>query len=96
MKGEAHTTLAGAFRVWSFLILATLCSGLLGEHHGFSGGLTAVVAIMFIAAIKCRAVMLHFMEIKAVPWSWRLVFEGWIWAVCGAIVGLWAIGARGY
>ncbi|AYQ44148.1 hypothetical protein CVS37_40165 [Burkholderia lata] len=90
MMEQAHTTSARAFFVWLFLMVATLCSGFLAEHHGFANGLTAVVAIMFIAAIKGRAVLLHFMEIKAAPLPWRIAFEAWMWGVCGAIVAFWA------
>ncbi|MBN3785339.1 cytochrome C oxidase subunit IV family protein [Burkholderia sp. Ac-20353] len=84
----AHTTSARAFFVWLFLMLATLCSGFLAEHHGLAGGLTAVAAIMFIAAVKGRAVILHFMEIKAAPLPWRIAFEVWMWGVCGVIVAI--------
>jgi hypothetical protein len=96
MREESHTTVAGAFLVWLILVLATLCSGFLGEHHGLFGGTAAVSAIMFIAAIKGRAVILHFMEIKCTPLSWRILFEAWIWGVCALIVAIWTIGESGH
>ena len=95
MREESHTTATGAFLVWLFLVLATLCSGLLGEHHGMVGGIAAVAAIMFIAAIKGRAVILHFMEIKGAPLSWRILFEAWIWGICLLIVAIWAFSENG-
>jgi hypothetical protein len=92
MREDAHTTASGAFLVWLFLVLATLCSGLLGEHRGMAGGVAAVAAIMFIAAIKGRAVILHFMEIKGAPLSWRIFFEAWIWGICILIFAIWVFG----
>jgi hypothetical protein len=67
----------------------------LAEHHGLAGGITAVAAIMLIAALKGRAVILHFMEIKAAPLPWRIVLEAWIWVVCGLIVAIWGFSEAG-
>lgn len=95
MTEGSHGKVAGALLVWLFLVVATLCSGLLGEHHGLAGGTAGIVAVMFIAAIKGRAVILHFMEIKVVPLSWRILFEAWIWGVCSLIVAIWVISKTG-
>lgn len=84
-----HTTPRQATLVWLFLIAATLCSGWLAEHHGLAGQWTAA-AVMFVAAIKGRAVILHFMELKAAPLPWRIAFEAWMWLVCALIVAMWA------
>jgi len=46
---------------------------------------------MLVAALKGRAVILYYMELRAAPWAWRLVFELWIWSCTALIVGLWAI-----
>ncbi len=85
----SHVTSAQAFRVWLFLVSATLCSGWLAEHHGFAGRWTAA-AVMFVAAVKGRAVILYFMELKGAPRGWRVAFEVWIWLVPALIVALWA------
>jgi heme/copper-type cytochrome/quinol oxidase subunit 4 len=95
MTEESHTTVASAFLVWLFLVLATLCSGLLGEHRGLFSGTAAVSAIMLLAAIKGRAVILYFMEIKGAPLSWRIIFETWIWGICTLIAAIWIIGEKG-
>ncbi|MGU7774768.1 cytochrome C oxidase subunit IV family protein [Burkholderia sp. MR1-5-21] len=95
MTTNAHTTVARALIVWLFLVTATLCSGLLAEHRIVSGGAVTVAGIMLIAAIKGRAVILHFMEIKTVPLPWRVAFESWIWVVCGLIVAIWVFGEAG-
>jgi caa(3)-type oxidase subunit IV len=65
-----------AHMVWLSLLVATLCSWRVGEHHG-AGTWTALL-VMLIAAAKARAVALHFMELKAAPLIWRVVFEGWV------------------
>lgn len=89
MTAKAHTTMRQAFFVWLFLVTATLCSGWLAEHRNVAGGIWAVSAIMLIAAIKGRVVILHFMEIKAAPWPWRITFEAWMWVVCCLIIAIW-------
>ena len=73
--------------VWLFLMAATLCSWWLAESHG--AGEWTVPAVMLVAALKGRAVMLHFMELMTAPWIWRLVFEVWIWLCTGTIAVLY-------
>ena len=73
MKRPACAT---AHLVWLSLLAATLCTRWVGEHHG--AGLWTVLLVMLIAAAKARAVALHFMELKAAPLVWRLVFEVWV------------------
>ena len=89
-----HVSPAQAFRVWLFLVTATLCAGWLGEHHGLAGRWTAVV-VMSIAAIKGRAVILYFMELKGAPRAWYMAFELWILLCAGLIVTLWALAGSG-
>ncbi|MCK9285507.1 MAG: cytochrome C oxidase subunit IV family protein [Rhodocyclaceae bacterium] len=84
-----HVSPRQAVGVWLFLVTATLCSGWLAEHHGFAGRWTAV-AVMFVAALKGRAVILYFMELKVAPRAWRIAFEVWMWLCAGLIVALWA------
>lgn len=84
-----HVTPRQAFLVWLFLVAATLCSGWLAEHNGLAGRWTAV-AVMFVAAVKGRAVILYFMELRVAPRVWRLAFELWIWVCCALIVAVWA------
>jgi len=85
-----HTSSPGqAIRVWLFLVSATLCSGWLAEHHGLAGRWTAA-AVMLVAALKGRAVILYFMELKGAPRAWRVAFEAWIWLSTTLIFALWA------
>jgi len=86
-----HITPATAVRVWLFLVVATVTSGWLVEHHSAAGRWTAA-AVMLVAALKGRAVLLYFMELKTAPRAWRVVFELWIWLCAAVIVALWAVG----
>ena len=89
-----HTTPAQAIRVWLFLVTATLGSAWLAEHHAAAGRWTAV-AVMLVAALKGRAVILYFMEMKSAPLVWRTAFEVWIWLSTGLIVTFWALSGSG-
>jgi hypothetical protein len=89
-----HVTQRQAFYVWLFLVTATLTSGWLAEHHGIAGHWSAA-AVMFVAALKGRAVILYFMELKGAPRAWRLAFEMWILLCTGLIVALWAASDSG-
>jgi hypothetical protein len=79
MKRVAHA-------VWLSLLAATLAGWWLAEHQSAARG--TVPLIMLIAAAKARAVVLHFMELKAAPLIWRLVFEAWVLLSTGMVVGL--------
>lgn len=85
-----HTTPRQAIVVWMLLVAATMCSGWLAEHHGLAGHWTGA-AVMLVAAVKGRAVILHFMEIKGAPQAWRIAFELWIWLCPALIVIFWMI-----
>lgn len=87
----SHVSPKQAIFVWLFLVVATLSSGWLAEHHGLAGRWTAA-AVMLVAALKGRAVILYFMELKAAPRAWRLAFEAWIWLSTSLIVLVWSLG----
>lgn len=89
-----HVSPATAVRVWLFLVAATVTSGWLVEHHSVAGRWTAA-AVMLVAALKGRAVLLYFMELKGAPRAWRVAFELWIWLCAVVIVALWAVGGSG-
>ena len=85
-----HTKPRQAILVWLFLVVATLGSAWLAEHHSLAGRWTGA-AVMLVAAVKGRAVILHFMELKGAPRAWRVAFELWIWLCPGLVAALWAI-----
>lgn len=74
--------------IWAALMLATVASTW-WLAKDFVVPTAATVAIVVIAAVKIRLVLLHFMELRTAPLAWRLVFEVWVVAVTGAIVGLY-------
>jgi hypothetical protein len=70
---------------WLLLVAATLTSFALTEDA--PAARLATTAVILIAAVKVRLVVIHFME---VPWSarpWRLILEAWIAAVTLVILG---------
>lgn len=84
-----HLTPRAAVLVWLFLVGATLGSAWLAEHHAFAGHLTGLF-VMLVAFFKGRMIMMHFMEMRGAPSSWRLAFDIWGVAATAVIVGLWA------
>jgi hypothetical protein len=79
--------------IWLLLILATALSW--GVGHGFaSPGLrVAGTLIIVVAFVKVRFVLLDFMELRDAPRPMRFAAEGWVIAVCSALVTLFLISA---
>jgi len=75
--------------VWALLVLATAVSWWSASGGAIASG-EATAIVMLLAALKARAVILHFMELKRAPLAWRLVFEGWV-AACTVVIlgGYW-------
>jgi len=79
--------------VWVLLVLATLASFTLG--HGVAIEFrSATVAIIVIALIKVRYVMLEFMELRCAPPMLRALSEGWIVLVGSILVSLFLRSAQ--
>lgn len=79
-----------ASRIWLLLMAATIVTTWGLSKDGFPARI-ATVAIVLIAAMKVRWVLLHFMELRQAPLPLRLVFEAWVLAVAGAIVALYLL-----
>jgi cytochrome c oxidase subunit IV len=80
--------------VWLVLVLATMLSWLLGgepprDGPGRQTGLTA--AVLVIAFMKVRLIVLHFMEVRDAPRALRLILEAWIVLVLGLLLGLYLL-----
>lgn len=69
LKNPAH-------RAWVVLLIATLTTWYLGEVG--AAGTIAIVAMLVIAFIKGRLVILDFMELREAPLMWRMLLEGWL------------------
>lgn len=63
-------------RAWLVLLVATAITWQLGEVG--AAGAAAIVAMLLIAFIKGRLVILDFMELRGAPKLWRILLEGWI------------------
>lgn len=73
-----------AHRAWLILLVATAITWYLGEVG--ASGTAAIVAMLLIAFIKGRLVILDFMELRNAPLIWRLALEGWLIVVAGLIL----------
>ena len=75
--------------VWALLVLATAVSWWSASGGAIASG-EATAIVMLVAAVKARAVIRQFMDLKRAPLAWRLVFEGWV-AVCTVVIfgGYW-------
>jgi caa(3)-type oxidase subunit IV len=77
LKNSAH-------RAWLILILATAATWYLGEVG--ATGTASIVAMLVIAFIKGRLVILDFMELRDAPRMWRVLLEGWLILVSSLIL----------
>jgi heme/copper-type cytochrome/quinol oxidase subunit 4 len=76
--------------IWAALMLAT-CASTWWLSKDAVASTVATVAIIVIASIKIRMVLLHFMELKDAPTAWRAVFEAWVVVATAIIVGLYLV-----
>lgn len=74
--------------VWFVLVAATMLSWEMGHGVGFDSIRHASIAIIVVAFVKVRFVILDFMEIRHAPLPMRVVGEVWGVVVCTALVVL--------
>ena len=77
-----------ALLAWLFLVIASVFTAGLGDGGGEFGH-WGVIAILMIALLKARAVILYYMAVRCAPWPLRLAFEAWVVLVTVMIGGLW-------
>ena len=77
LKNAAH-------RAWLVLVIATGITWYLGEVG--AAGTGAIVAMLVIAFVKGRLVILDFMELRSAPLLWRTLLEGWLILVSSLIL----------
>jgi len=77
IKNSAH-------RAWLVLMVATGITWYLGEVG--AAGTGAIVAMLAIAFVKGRLVILDFMELREAPMMWRVLLEGWLIVVASLIL----------
>lgn len=68
--------LNSANRDWLVLLAATGATWWIGEVG--AAGTGAILAMLAIAFIKGRLIILDFMELRSAPLMWRLLLEGWL------------------
>ncbi|MFT3666912.1 cytochrome C oxidase subunit IV family protein [Piscinibacter sp.] len=74
--------------VWLGLVAATALSWEMGHGIGFDDVRHASVAILVVAFLKARFVILDFMELRHAPPAMRIAAEAWVVGVCALLVGL--------
>ncbi len=77
LKNSAH-------RAWLILMVATGITWYLGEVG--AAGTLSIVAMLVIAFVKGRLVILDFMELRHAPALWRALLEGWLILVSSLIL----------
>lgn len=85
LKNPAH-------RAWLVLMIATAITWYLGEVG--AAGTTAIAAMLAIAFVKGRLVILDFMELREAPLLWRALLEGWLILVSTLILLAYWISLR--
>lgn len=74
-----------ATRIWLLLVLATIATTWWLSKDAFPER-AGTIAILCIAALKVRWVLLHFMELREAPRILRGLFEAWVVLVTAAIL----------
>ena len=78
--------------IWVLLVAATALSWAMGHGMGLHDRRIASVAIIGVAALKARYVILDFMELRGAPLVPRLVAEAWVAVLGAAMIGLYLRG----
>lgn len=74
--------------IWFVLVAATALSWEVGHGFGLHGARQAGIAIIVVAFIKVRFVLLDFMEVRHAPLPMRAAAEVWVVGVCGVLVAM--------
>lgn len=75
--------------VWLVLVVATVLSWEMGHGVGLDDLRHIRIAVIGIAFIKVRFVILDFMEIRHAPRFMRVVGESWALLVCLVLIALY-------
>lgn len=71
---------------WIWGVLASLTVMSVGICEGTLLGPYTTLAIVLIAAVKARLVILHYMEAVRAPGHWRFLYETWNFSAAAIIV----------
>lgn len=75
--------------IWVVLMAATALSWWLSNHDGRSATTSATVVVLAVAFAKAHLIGRWFMELRDAPMPLRLAFDGWVFAVAGALIALY-------
>jgi hypothetical protein len=73
------------------LVSLTLLSYWLGTGNGIHDAEAVGALVLFLAYVKTRLVMLHFMEVRLAPVPFRVALEALLAVLCAGFIGffLW-------
>ena len=80
--------------VWLLLVLATALSLRLGSDATVGPDVSTRLfagVLLLVAFVKVRLIGHYFMELREAPSALRLAFDGWVIAVCGALILLYLL-----
>jgi len=78
--------------IWMLLVAATAASWAVGHGLGLHAARDAGIAVIVVAFVKVRLVILDFMEIRHAPLPMRIAAETWVLLICTAQVVLYLKG----
>lgn len=87
---DTHVSSKGATIVWLILVVASVGTTWVGDHHAAFAKWSAVI-IMVVAAFKSRVILTYYMDLKASPLSLRIAYDAWILATTVSILYLWLL-----
>jgi hypothetical protein len=75
--------------VWLLLVAATALSWKLSHGLGLADPQDAGCAVLVVAFIKVRLVIMDFMEIRGAPLAMRLAGETWVLLMAAVLIALY-------
>jgi len=78
--------------VWSLLFVGTAISWFIAPGEDYLSPLLPGIAIILIAFLKVRLILLYFMDLRVAPQPWRGLFEAWMISACTLIIVLYVMG----
>ena len=74
--------------IWLLLVVITCVSWDAMQGKGWAADpRIATSAVIIVAFVKVRFILLDFMELRDAPWPLRLFAEAWVLIVCAAVLG---------
>lgn len=73
--------------VWFLLVAATAASWEMGHGFPFEDLTKAAIAIIVLALVKVRFVIMEFMELRGAPLPMRVAAEAWVIGIGALLVG---------